>query len=626
MCGLSGELRFDGAAADAGAVRCMSEVLAPRGPDGQGEWARGPVALAHRRLAIIDLSEAGAQPMVDRAADGRAEDDDELVAVFNGCIYNYPQLREELSGKGHRFRSTSDTEVILKAYRQWGDDFVDHLVGMFAVVLHEPRTGRVVMARDRLGIKPLYLAESRGAVRFASSLPALVEAGRRDGTLDTSIDPVALHHYLSWHAVVPAPRTVLRGVRKLPPATVRVYEPGCGADGFRDRVYWQPSYERDPAKAGWSARDWEDAVEEALRTAVRRRLVADVPVGVLLSGGLDSSLIVGLLAEEGQTGLATFSIGFDAAGGREGDEFQYSDVIAAHYGTDHHKIAVDSPSLVDALGHTIGAMSEPMVSHDVVAFDLLCQQVAKEIRVVQSGQGADEVFAGYHWYPPMAQVPAAPGGGFDVDAATDSYARAFFDRGPDGPGGMSWLVGDGVLEGMLAEGGSDASRAFVAAHLGRPGAATAVDAALRLDTEVMLVDDPVKRVDNTSMAWGLEARVPFLDQDLVTLAAQVPPELKLADGGKGILKAIGRRTIPTEVIDRPKGYFPVPALTHLEGGVLDLVRDALTSDAARDRGLFRPQAVEELLAAPNAELTPLKGNRLWQLGLLELWLQKHGVR
>jgi asparagine synthase (glutamine-hydrolysing) len=191
---------------------------------------------------------------------------------------------------------------------------------------------------------------------------------------------------------------------------------------------------------------------------------------------------------------------------------------------------------------------------------------------------------------------------------------------------MSWLVSPAVLEGMLAEGGPDASRAFAAAHFGRGGAATGVDAALRLDTEVMLVDDPVKRVDNTSMAWGLEARVPFLDQDLVALAAQVPPELKLADGGKGVLKAIGRRTIPTEVIDRPKGYFPVPALTHLEGGVLDLVRDALSSDAARHRGLFSPAAVTALVDDPNGQLTPLKGNRLWQLGLLELWLQTHGVR
>jgi asparagine synthase (glutamine-hydrolysing) len=597
MCGLSGEVRFDGRAADTGAVAAMSEVLAPRGPDGEGAWARGPVAFAHRRLAIIDLSEGGAQPMVD--------EDTALVGVFNGCIYNYRELRAELEAAGHRFRSTSDTEVILKGYAQWGTAVVDRLVGMFAVVLHETRTGRVVMFRDRLGIKPLYLSETPGRLRFASSLPALVRAGG----VDTSIDPVALHHYLSWHAVVPAPRTILAGVRKLPPATVRVVEP----DGTSsEHVYWAPRYERRPEHAGWSARDWEDAVEEALRTAVRRRLVADVPVGVLLSGGLDSSLIVGLLAEEGQSGLATFSIGFESAGGHEGDEFQYSDVIAERYGTDHHRIRVDSDALVGALGHTVGAMSEPMVSHDVVAFDLLSERVAQDIRVVQSGQGADEVFAGYHWYPPLAGVPR--------EAAVDVYARAFFDRDA---AGMAQLLSPAVLEGLGQH--RDASRDFVAAHFARPGAATAVDAGLRLDTEVMLVDDPVKRVDNTTMAWGLEARVPFLDHDLVELAAACPPELKLADGGKGVLKAIGRRIIPPQVIDRPKGYFPVPALTHLEGKVLGLVRDALTSEAAQERALFRPEAVQALLADPNSELTPLRGNRLWQLGLLELWLQSHGI-
>jgi asparagine synthase (glutamine-hydrolysing) len=472
---------------------------------------------------------------------------------------------------------------------------------MFAVVLHERDSGRVVLARDRLGIKPLYLAETPRRLRFASTLPALLAAGE----VDTSIDPVALHHYLTWHAVVPAPRTIVTGIRKLPPATIRVIE----ADGTsREHRYWRPSYERRPEHAGWSARDWEDAVEEALRVAVRRRLVSDIPVGVLLSGGLDSSLIVGLLAQEGQSGLATYSIGFESVGGRDGDEFQFSDVIAERFGTDHHRIRVGSDELAAALGHAIGAMSEPMVSHDVVAFDLLSERVSESIRVVQSGQGADEVFAGYHWYPPLE--------GLDREQAVATYAERFFDRDA---ADMARLVADRyAVDG-------DPSLDFVRAHLTAPGAETAVDAGLRLDTEIMLVDDPVKRVDNMSMAWGLEARVPFLDHDLVELAAACPPELKLADGGKGVLKAIGRRIIPPEVIDRPKGYFPVPAITHLEGKVLDQVRDALSADAARDRGLFRPEYVDRLLADPNGELTPLRGNKLWQLGLLELWLQTHGV-
>jgi asparagine synthase (glutamine-hydrolysing) len=593
MCGLAGEITFDGSLADTAAVGRMVDSVVSRGPDGQGGWSAGRVAFGHRRLSVIDLSASGAQPMVDSELG--------ITAVFNGCIYDYRELRAELESRGYRFFSSSDTEVLIKGYHCWGTDVVDHLHGMFALVLHERDSGRVVLARDRLGIKPLYLAETPGRLRFASTLPALLAAG----DVDTSIDPVALHHYLTWHAVVPAPRTMLTGVRKLPPATVRVIE----ADGTsREHRYWQPAYRRRGEHAGWSARDWEDAVEEALRVAVRRRLVSDIPVGVLLSGGLDSSLIVGLLAEEGQADLATYSIGFDAVAGREGDEFRYSDVIAERYATNHHRIRVGSDELAAALGHAIGAMNEPMVSHDVVAFDLLSERVSQSIRVVQSGQGADEVFAGYHWYQPLA--------GLDRERGITTYAARFFDRDT---ADMGRLVAD-----RYAVVGNP-SLEFVREHMGAPGADTAVDAALRLDTEVMLVDDPVKRVDNMSMAWGLEARVPFLDHDLVELAAACPPELKLADDGKGVLKAIGRRIIPREVIDRPKGYFPVPAITHLQGKVLDQVRDALAAPAARERGLFRPEYVQRLLAEPNGGFTPLKGNKLWQLGLLELWLQTHGV-
>src|SRR5215218_9421105 len=591
MCGVCGEVTFDWSRADTAAVGRMVDAVVPRGPDGAGVLGAGRVAFGHRRLSIIDLSDAGAQPMVD---DGLG-----LTVVFNGCIYNHQQLRAELEQRGYRFFSTSDTEVILKGYHRWGADVVDHLVGMFAFALHEHDSGRVVLARDRLGIKPLYLAETPDRLRFASTLPALL----RGGDVDTSIDPVALHHYLTWHAVVPAPRTILNGVRKLPPATVRVIE----ADGSStEHRYWEPRYERRPEHATWSARDWEDAVEEALRVAVRRRLVADIPVGVLLSGGLDSSLIVGLLAQEGQTGLATYSIGFEAIAGREGDEFVYSDVIAERFGTDHHRIRVTSDELSAALGHAIGAMAEPMVSHDVVAFDLLSERVSETIRVVQSGQGADEVFAGYHWYPPLA--------GAGREEAVERYARAFFDRDH---AQLQQVVSDRYA---LEE---DPSLAFVRDHMSRPGAETAVDAALRLDSEVMLVDDPVKRVDNMSMAWGLEARTPFLDHDLVELAALCPPELKLADGGKGVLKRGARGVVPDAVIDRPKGYFPVPALSHLEGPVLEMVGDALRSGAARDRGLFREEVVEEMLAAPNEHRTNLDGSTLWQLGLLELWLQEH---
>jgi asparagine synthase (glutamine-hydrolysing) len=593
MCGVAGELCLDDDhRPDVAAVERMAATMDPRGPDGAGSWSHGRIALAHRRLRIIDLSEAGAQPMVDPGLG--------LAVVFNGCIYNHRELRAELEAKGYRFFSTSDTEVIAKGYHAWGDAVVEHLLGMFAFCVHERDTGRTLFARDRLGVKPLYLAERPGALRFASTLPALLAGGG----IDTSLDPVAVHHYMTFHSIVPAPRTILAGVRKLPPATTLAVEP----DGTRtEREYWRPSFERDPQRADWSEEDWTAAVLDSVRTAVRRRLVADVPVGVLLSGGLDSSLVVGLLAEEGQRDLATFSIGFEAAGGQSGDEFVYSDVVAKKFGTDHHQIRVPTSRMLPALPRAVAAMSEPMVSHDAVAFHLLSEEVSQHVKVVQSGQGADEVFAGYHWYPPMREA------GRD---ALGTYARAFFDRD---------LAARNAALGEAYRLADDVSLEFVATHFATPGAQTPVDAALRLDTQVMLVDDPVKRVDNMTMAWGLEARVPFLDHELVELAASCPPELKLAQDGKGVLKEAARAVIPHEVIDRPKGYFPVPALTHLDGAYLDLVRDAVTSSAARDRGLFAPGEVRRLLDEPNGGLTPLRGNPLWQLALLEMWLQARGL-
>ncbi len=596
MCGATGEVRLDGRVPDVSAVAAMAEVMEPRGPDGAGVWSQGRVALGHRRLKIIDLSEAGAQPMVDA--------DLGLALAWNGCIYNYRQLRDELISVGYRFFSHSDTEVLIKAYHHWGDRFVDRLFGMFAFAIVERDSGRVLLGRDRLGIKPLYITEDAHRIRFASSLPALLAGGG----VDTRIDPVALHHYLSFHSVVPAPLTILRGVSKVPPATLLAIEP----DGTTTTTqYWSPDFTRHADRTDWGEQDWEDAVLDSLRRAVERRLVADVPVGCLLSGGVDSSLIVGLLAEAGQHGLKTFSIGFESVNGVAGDEFKYSDIIAERFGTDHHQIRIDTARMLPALDGAIGAMSEPMVSHDCVAFYLLSQEVAKHVKVVQSGQGADEVFAGYHWYPPMGDPAAA-----SLDGAVGRYRSAFFDRDQAG------------LDALAAGGKAatdDPSGRFVSEHFARAGAETGVDRALRLDTTVMLVDDPVKRVDNMTMAWGLEGRVPFLDHELVELAATCPPGLKTAYDGKGVLKQAARQVIPSEVIDRPKGYFPVPALTHLEGPYLDMVRDALYAPAAKERGLFAPDAVDRLLADPNGRLTPLRGNELWQIALLELWLQRHGI-
>jgi asparagine synthase (glutamine-hydrolysing) len=596
MCGIAGEIRFDGTPADVAAVSTMTASLHRRGPDGWGIHAGGNTALGHRRLKIIDLSERAAQPMVDPQLG--------LTAVFNGLIYNYRELQAELRAAGYQFFSDSDSEVLIKAYHRWGTSCVDHFLGMFAFAVLERDSGALVLGRDRLGIKPLYLSQTPSRLRFASTLPALLAAGE----VDAAIDPVALHHYLSFHSVVPAPRTILSGVQKLPPATVRTLHP----DGrYEDRKYWQPAFSRgDPAL---TAAEWPGAVLDALRLAVERRMVADVPVGILLSGGIDSSLVVALLAEGGQHGLRTFSVGFEAAGGESGDEFVYSDQVAAHFGTDHQKIMVASDRLLPAVDAAIDAMSEPMVSHDCVAFYLLSQEVSRSVTVVQSGQGADEVFAGYDWYPPLAGVPR--------QEAAGAYAQVFVDRPHAELAELlepEWLTGGDSCA-------ADHSRAFIDAHFNAPGADTALDAALRLDTTVMLVDDPVKRVDNMTMAWGLEARVPFLDHELVELAGACPPELKLAAGGKGVLKDASRGVVPDTIIDRPKGYFPVPAIRHLSGSFLDRVRDAVTDPRAKDRGLFRPDWLQGMLADPNTERTTLGSNALWQVALLEMWLQARGI-
>ena len=591
MCGFCGEARFDGRAAGTASTETMANVLTSRGPDGSGILARGRVTLGHRRLSIIDLSVKAEQPMTDPELG--------LSIAFNGCIYNYRELRKELEGLGYRFFSGGDTEVILKAYHAWGSGCVRRFHGMFAFAIHERDTGRLVLARDRFGIKPLYLAEVDGALLFASSLPALVATKR----VDTSIDRVALQFYMSFHAVVPAPRTILNGVKKLPPATVRIIE----ADGAsRDEVFWRMDYGRSAEDEERPAEEWRDLLLEELRRAVERRMVADVPVGVLLSGGLDSSLIVGLLAEQGQKDIETFSIGFEAANGEKGDEFRYSDLIADHYGTRHHKIFVPEREMIEALPGAIGAMSEPMVSYDNVAFYLLSREVSKHVKVVLSGQGADEVFGGYHWYPPLV-------GSNDPVA---EYARRFFDRDHDR---MSrHLAPQWNIE-------TDEARAFVAEHFATAGATDPVDKALRLDSLVMLVDDPVKRVDNMTMAYGLEARVPFLDHFVAELAARIPSRHKLAQGGKGVLKEAARQVIPHAVIDREKGYFPVPSLKYIEGSRLDFVRDALSSSAARGRGLFNQDYLDSLYANPRDAITPLRGSELWQVGLLELWLQEHGI-
>ncbi|WP_165682083.1 N-acetylglutaminylglutamine amidotransferase [Metapseudomonas otitidis] len=589
MCGISGELRFDNRPADLAAVERITHHMAPRGPDAWGFHSQGPVALGHRRLKVMDLSDGSAQPMV--------EPDLGLAISFNGAIYNFPELREALQALGYHFRSSGDTEVLAKAWHAWGKDMLPRLNGMFALAIWEPGSQRLFLARDRLGIKPLYLSCTGERLRFASSLPALLKGGDIDG----SLDPEALNHYLSFHAVVPAPRTLVKGIEKLPPATWLMVD----AQGNRDQAtWWSLAYGHDADEAGLELADWRDRLLASLREAVSIRQRAARDVGVLLSGGVDSSLLVGLLAEAGVKDLLTFSIGFQDAGGERGDEFEYSDLIARHYGTRHHQLRIGEHEIIEQLPAAFRAMSEPMVSHDCIAFYLLSREVSRHCKVVQSGQGADELFGGYHWYPPLV----------DSRDPFATYRNAFFDR-------SHAEYRDTVMPAWQT---GDLAGDFVREHFARPGADDPVDKALRLDSTVMLVDDPVKRVDNMTMAWGLEARVPFLDYRVAELSARIPSRFKLGDGGKQVLKEAARQVIPHAVIDRPKGYFPVPGLKHLQGRTRDWVRELLL-EGGNDRGLFNRASLERLLAHPEEDLTPLRGSRLWQLAALNLWLNEQGI-
>jgi asparagine synthase (glutamine-hydrolysing) len=589
MCGLCGELRFDGLSPDPSLIERMKTQLAKRGPDSEGAWADGPIALGHRRLSIIDLSDKAAQPMTDVGSG--------VALVFNGTIYNYPELRKQLQSLGHQFKSTGDTEVILRAYIEWGEDCVQRLQGMFAIGIWDSKKQRLLLARDRCGIKPLYFSQTAERLLFASNTQALIHA---DDAIDTTLDATALHNLFSLHAVVPAPRTVIKGIRKVKPAHYMVID----KDGsVEEKRYWRLRAKR-PDKA-MSEQDWVQAVHDELRRAVEKRVkIADVPVGVLLSGGIDSSLLVGLLAEAGVKDLKTFSVGFEDAPEEKGNEFEYSDAVAQKFNTEHHQLMVPNNQVLPRLPEAFSNMAEPMFGQDAVAFYLLSEVVSKEVKVVQSGQGADEVFGGYFWYPRMHHS-VTPG----IKRFTDEY----FDRDHD-----EYLqtvdvrfhtddVTSQMMQGLLDEVEADEY----------------LDRVLAVDVTTLIVDDPVKRVDNMTMAWGLEARVPFLDTQLVELAATMPPEMKLPNGGKHVLKELSRGFLPDSVVNRSKAYFPMPALKYVRGPFLDFMKEILLSDGARQRGLYNPAYVEKLLANPEDYLTRLQGSKLWHLAALELWWQQN---
>ena len=585
MCGICGQFRFDGEFVATKSLNDMMSKLARRGPDSNGKWLEGKIGFGHQRLSIIDLSNLGSQPMVDDLL--------KLTLVFNGTIYNYKELRALLISKGYVFFSNSDTEVIIKAFHLWGEDCVNHLDGMFAFAIWDQSSQQLFVARDRMGIKPLYFNITPKAFTFASNSQALLTQ-----KLDKSINPVALHQQLSLHGVVPAPNTIINGIHKLKPGTFIT----LSINGkLREKTYWHPSAKR--LEENISEQDYIERTHELLTAAVMKRMSAsDVPIGVLLSGGLDSSLIVALLKEAGHEDIRTFSIGFEDIDDEVGSEFEYSDQIVSRFNTQHKKYQVSNKEVLPRLSEAVLNMSEPMVGQDAVAFYLLSEQVSKHTKVVLSGQGADEAFAGYFWYPRMANEQGNEVERFSkhyVDRPHDEYLQTV----------SSIYQGENHTHNWL-------NKEFL-----KPGADSFIDRVFRTDMTRLIVDDPVKRVDNMTMAWGLEARVPFMDTDLVEWALSIPPSLKMRDGGKYPLKQISRGLLPDSVIDRKKGYFPMPALKYIQGDFLEFMSDILLSSACRNRGIFNQQYINKVINSPKDYMTALNGSRLWHLALLEYWFQ-----
>ena len=585
MCGICGQLRFDGDTPSSESLDNMMNKLARRGPDSNGKWLEGTIGFGHQRLSIIDLSSSGSQPMIDNLL--------KLTLVFNGTIYNYKQLRSRLIGKGYSFFSSSDTEVIIKAYHYWGEDCVNHLDGMFAFAIWDKPSKKLFIARDRMGIKPLYYNLTNKAFTFASNSQALLTQD-----LDKSVNPIALQQQLSLHGVVPAPNTIINGIKKLKPGTYIVLsEKG----DIKEQTYWHPSATRPEGNV--SEQDYIARTHELLTAAVTKRMAAsDVPIGVLLSGGLDSSLVVALLKEAGHRDIRTFSIGFEDIDDESGSEFEFSDQVVSKFKTDHKKYLLSNQEVLPRLSEAVMNMSEPMVGQDAIAFYLLSEQVSKHTKVVLSGQGADEAFAGYFWYPRMAK---------EHGDEIESFSKHYVDRPHD----------EYLQTVMPIYQGENHTHKWLSKEFLKPGADSFIDKVFRTDMTRLIVDDPVKRVDNMTMAWGLEARVPFMDTELVEWALKIPPSLKMREEGKYPLKKIARELLPSSVIDRKKGYFPMPALKYIQGDFLEFMSDILLSSSCRNRGIFDQKYINKVINSPRDYMTSLNGSRLWHLALLEFWMQ-----
>ncbi|HXH20986.1 MAG TPA: asparagine synthase (glutamine-hydrolyzing) [Dehalococcoidia bacterium] len=619
MCGLAGYADLSGRPADLALLARMTAVLAHRGPDGEGLHLEGPVGLGHRRLAIIDLA-TGTQPMA--SADGR------LWIAFNGEIYNFRELRSELERRGGWFfRTSSDTEVILAAYDAWGTACLRRLRGMFAFALWDAPQRRLLLARDRVGIKPLVYARLGDRFLFASEIKAILE----DRTVPHDLDWEALGEYLTL-GYVSAPRTIFRAIRKLPPASYLLLDPDSGRQSVHR--YWDLQFRPDTRR---SADEWMEGLRHHLVDAVESHLVADVPVGAFLSGGMDSSTVVALMARTQDRPVRTFSIGFDHA---DFDELAWAREVARRYSTDHYEMVV-KPDAMEALPRLVWQFDEPFADSSALPTYYVAKITREHVTVALSGDGGDENFAGYRRYARAAALHRT----LDVGPGRSirpllAVASRLLPRGVRGQGYLD-LLGAPALEryfrmvalqtraGLDALLGPEARRHLPAAPDGtrfqRMVAAAHVDdfvSALQyVDVHTYLPEDILTKVDRTSMLVALEARVPLLDHVLMEYLATMPSSLKLRDGqGKYILKRVMAQALPAGVLERPKMGFGVPLGAWFRGEVRDYARDVLLSRRTAERGLLNPLEVHRLLAEHAAGRD--RSALIWALLCLEEWARR----
>lgn len=600
VCGIAG---YSGQVAG-GLLESMSGLVAHRGPDDAGTWVdpAGGAGLAHRRLSILDLSFRGHQPMTDEQS--------LAVVAFNGEIYNFAELRSDLRKKGWKFRSTSDTEVLLKGYLEFGVSVVERLNGIFAFAIHDRRTRQSFVARDQMGVKPLYFAQLAGAVLYASELKALLA----EVSVPRDLDRDALLQYLTllW---APSPRTPLKGISKL--------EPGHAMLLFDGRIVRKWQYHK-PRFGGGPELTAEQAIEELtrrLRNAVHRQMVADVPVGAFLSGGLDSSAIVAFARDVvGERGLDCFTIapsGTELAAEGIAEDLPYAQAVARHLGVRLHSIPVGS-EMIGELAHVIYHMDEPQADPAAINV-LLISRLAKQhgIKVLLSGAGGDDLLTGYRrhraraleaywaWLPAPARLALAQlaGQAPGHPAVLRRLARALRDAGLDADarlyGYFHWCP-PGVVGKLLRDSPPDASVAvnlpFEQALAGMDHGARGLDRMLLLEQRFFLSDHNLLYTDKLSMAEGVEVRVPFLDNDLVAFANGLPPSLKQKNGvGKWLLKKALEPTLPKNVIYRPKAGFGAPLRAWLKGALVPVIDEVLSARAIGDRGVFDPVRARALI-------------------------------